>query len=96
MNDGSAQQQQQAQPLNATFVSERGVWQRKVMNLLLAGLLATGIWNIVETNENETRSRDGRPLLCGLAYDDALENEDVAAVYIGADCAEEFSPLPGR
>jgi hypothetical protein len=83
-------------PINAQFVSERGRWQRTAIIMLLVVNAIIGLLGLNETNENETRSRDGRPLLCGLAFDDAISDASVAAVYEQAGCPEVFIPLPER
>ena len=80
-------------PLQTVIVSEKGNWQRWILIVLLTLNLILPIAQIRETNENETRSRDVRPLLCGLAVDDAVSNEVVAEAYEDANCPEEFGPL---
>jgi hypothetical protein len=80
--------------INASFVSERGKWQRSLIILFLAINAIIGLAGLNETNENESRSRDARPLLCGLAYDDALAEPSVAVVYRAAGCEAAFMPLP--
>lgn len=82
------------EPVSVEIVSERGHWQRNLIILALFLNILLQVINISEINENESRSREGRPLLCALAFDDALAERYVAIAYEDANCHTEFMPLP--
>lgn len=80
-------------PMQPIIVSEKGTWQRWILIILLTLNLILPIVQITETNENESRSREARPLVCSLAVDDAMANPAVAEAYEEANCPDEFGPL---
>lgn len=79
----------QVAPFNAVIISEKGLWWRRFLALLLAVIIVLFTVSIQQTNQNQGIGDGNRNVLCALALDDALSSEAVAKVYV-----EECGPLP--